>query len=223
MWTQSEQTIKWLFCLITMPFLFGGCSMIQPRIPGSGISRSEYRQIQPFDEIELNGIGTVNVVAGSQPSLRVTTDDNLMQWVATEVKNGKLQIKPLRKIRPHSGLVIDVTVPNLTAARLTGAGDLNVDGVVSNQLELSISGAGELTARGQVAHISTKISGAGSANLQDLIAESAEVKISGAGNVDLYATKSIDARISGAGNVVCYGNPTDVKQQVSGVGSVQLR
>jgi hypothetical protein len=46
----------------------------------------------PFDEVKRAGFGTVNVVAGYQQSLQVTTDDNLLPWVETEVENGILKI-----------------------------------------------------------------------------------------------------------------------------------
>ena len=202
--------------------LFSGCHGIGPGIAGSGISHTEFRQVPQFDEIELDGFGTVNIIAGEHQSVHVTTDDNLLARIETRVDDGKLTINPMKNIRPQTELVIDVTVPQLTAARVSGAGDINVDGVYGEDLDLSISGSGDLRAQGQVANVSTKISGAGSADLQQLAAENAKVKISGAGHVDVFASRSIDARVSGVGTVDCYGNPTDVQQRVSGVGRVRL-
>ncbi len=212
-----------LLCLASAVFLFCGCNVLHPRIPGSGVALSEYRPVAAFNEIDLAGVGTVNVIAGLQPSVQVTTDDNLLCWVGTEVENGKLRIETTKNIRPRSGLVIDVTVPNLAAARVSGAGDLNVDGLVGQQLELAISGAGDLRASGQVNQVTATISGAGSADLQQLYAENADVRISGAGDIDVFATQSVKAHVSGAGSVNCYGNPADVQQEVRGAGSIRLR
>ena len=114
-------------------------------------------------------------------------------------------------------------MPELAAAKVSGAGELNVDGVLGQQLDLSISGAGDVKASGQVRNVSTKISGAGSADLQQLVTETSEVKISGAGHADVFATESVSARVSGAGSVNCYGNPADVRRHVSGAGKVRLR
>lgn len=215
--------MKLFIYLVTTLFLFSGCHAFQPPIRGSGFAQSEHRLVAPFNEIKLAGFGTVNVVAGQQQSIQVTTDDNLLHCVATEVENGKLRIATSRNIRPRTGLVVNVTVPELAAARVSGAGDLNLDAVAGQRLDLSISGSGDMRVSGQVNQISTKISGAGSADLQELVAENAKVKISGAGDIDLYATESLDVRVSGAGSVNCYGNPTDVQQHVSGAGSVRLR
>ncbi len=207
--------------LLLLVFL-SGCGVLRPGIPGSGISRCEFREVQPFEEINLSGFGTVNVFAGDTPTVRVTTDNNLLAHVETRVENGKLNIKPRGKIKPKTGLNVDVTVPRLTAARVSGAGDMNINDVVGDQLDLSISGVGNLNANGQVNNISTSISGAGDADLRQLYAENATVRISGAGDASVYASESIKARISGVGDVICYGNPTRVDQSISGVGDLVI-
>jgi hypothetical protein len=159
---------------------------------------------------------------GEAPSVTVTTDDNLIAHVETRVDNGKLKIEPHGWINPRTGLTIDVTVPDLVAAGISGTGDLNIADVVGEELDLSISGAGSLTASGCVHQLSTSISGAGDADLKNLYAEKASVKISGAGDACVYASESIEARISGAGDVVCYGNPAHIDQKISGVGGLEI-
>ena len=200
-----------------------GCNVFHPRIPGSGISQSDLRRVEPFDEVNLSGFGTVNICAGPTPTVRVTTDSNLLAHVDTVVENGKLEIKPQGRIKPTSGLTVDVTLPHLTAARVGGAGDMNIIDVDGDHLELSISGAGDLKANGNVNNISTSISGAGDADLGDLRAVHADIRISGSGDASIYASESISAKIFGAGDVVCYGNPTFVDQRVSGAGDFEMR
>jgi len=213
--------------LLLILFL-SGCGILRPGIPGSGISRSEYRQVETFEEVNLSGFGTVNVFAGNvsvggKPTVRVTTDNNLLSHVDTQVENGKLKIKPRGRIKPKTGLNVDVTVPHLTAARVSGAGDLNIIDVVGDELDLSISGAGNVNANGYVKNLTTSISGAGDADLRNLHAEQASVRISGVGDANVYASESIKARISGAGDVHCYGNPTHVDHKVSGVGDFEIK
>lgn len=210
-------------CAGLMLMLLAGCHTFQPPVRGSGFAQSEYRLLDSFDQIKLAGVGTVNVVAGEQQSVQVTTDDNLLECIRTDVENGQLRIETTRSIRPQTDLVVHVTVPQVTAARVSGSGEMNLDGVASQELELSISGSGDLKANGQVVDLKTKISGAGQADLQQLAADNAEIKISGAGDIDLFASQSLDVRVSGAGNVNCFGNPTHVSQRVSGAGSVHLR
>lgn len=200
-----------------------GCGVWRPGIAGSGISQSEFRNVGEFDQVDLSGFGTVNIHAGDRPTIRVTTDDNLLTHVNTYVENGKLKIKPRSLINPKSGLKVDVTVPNLVAARVSGAGDLNINDLGSEQLDLSVSGAGTINANGYVNNLSATISGAGEADLRELYAENVMIIVSGAGDASLNASESITARISGAGDIVCYGNPIHVDQHISGVGDFRIR
>jgi hypothetical protein len=202
--------------------LLSGCGVLRPGIPGSGVSHSELRAPGVFQEVALAGIGTVNVYPGESPSVRVTTDDNLMRHVETRVENGVLEIRPRRPIAPRTGLTVDVTVPHLTGAQVAGAGNLNLMGVSADSLDVSISGAGTLSGQGHVGQLTASISGVGEADLENLYADDARVEISGAGEASVYAIKSIDARISGIGDIVCYGNPDRVAQQISGIGELTL-
>lgn len=202
--------------------LLSGCGILRPGIPGSGVKSSELRQVGEFDEVHLSGFGTVNVVAGESPSVLVSTDDNLLAHVDTWVENGKLNIRPRRLISPKSELHVDVTTPYLTAAHVTGIGDLNIIDVVGDQLDLSISGAGSIYASGYVKSVSASISGAGEADLQTLYAENASVAVSGVGDAKVHATESMKATISGAGDIECHGNPANVDQHVSGAGNIRV-
>ena len=200
-----------------------GCGALRPGVQGSGISKSEYRQVPPFQEVDLSGFGTVNVFAGQAPSVEVVTDDNLLSHVDTFVDDGELRIKTRGMINPRAGLNVNVTVPQLTAACVSGAGNLNLNHVCGEHLDLTVSGAGSIDANGQVNQLTTKISGAGEADLRELHSENANVRISGAGDASVYASQSLEARISGAGDVVCYGNPLRVNQDVSGAGDLEIK
>lgn len=212
--------MKFILASVIVSLLFTGCGVLRPGIRGSGVVQSQTRGVENFTEVELSGFGSVNIFVGEEPSVTVTTDDNLLDLVDTYVLNGKLIIKPTGRIHPVEGLQVDVSVPELVAAGVSGAGDINVHGMQGESLDLSISGAGTLTADGEVGQITTAISGAGDADLKSLMARRAEIQISGAGSALVYATESVNARVSGAGSVVCYGNPNEVTQRVSGVGSV---
>lgn len=208
--------------LLLMFCLFSGCGVFRPGIHGSGITQFEYRQVAPFEQVKLAGIGTVNISVGESQSVCVRTDNNLLEHVDTIVDNGQLKIKPRQKIRPSSDLIVDVTVPRLTAAKVSGAGDIHVANMIGDRLDMSISGAGTVTANGHVNHLSASISGAGTAELDKLYAGYADVDISGAGSADVFATESVDAKISGAGSVNCFGNPKHVNKKVSGIGNITI-
>jgi hypothetical protein len=74
--------------------------------------------------------------------------------------------------------------------------------------------------KGQTKDVELGLSGAGSAHCFDLLSENTKVEVSGVGSAEVFASVKIDAQVSGVGSVKYKGNATDVKQNVSGVGSV---
>jgi hypothetical protein len=88
-----------LFILSTVWFLSGiftsGCIVIDlngcsaQSVKGSGNVISESRQVTEFNKIRLEGQGKVVLTQGNQSSLKVTTDDNILPFIETGVKNGK--------------------------------------------------------------------------------------------------------------------------------------
>ncbi len=200
-----------------------GCGVLHPGMRGSGVHQTEYRPVAGFDQVALSGFGTVNVFVGQPPSVEITTDDNLLVHVETMVEDGRLTIKPGGPIRPKTGLNVNVGVPQLTAARVSGAGDIHVHNASGEHLDMSISGAGTMSASGYVQYLTTRISGAGDAYMKELVAHVVEVRISGAGDAEVFALDALDANVSGAGDVTCYGSPPQVVQSVSGAGDIELR
>ena len=102
----------------------------------------------------------------------------------------------------------------------SGAGDIDME-VDAPELTTSISGTGTIKLKGQTKNFDIDLSGAGHALCFDLLSENTKVQISGVGTAEIYASVSIDADVSGAGHVKYKGNASNVKQQVSGVGSVE--
>jgi len=72
-------------------------------------------------------------------------------------------------------------------------------------------------------NFSTGISGSGNMNAQKLTAQVVNAKISGSGNVKVNAVNEINAKTSGSGNIIYSGNPTIIKANSSGSGSIQKR
>lgn len=207
---------------VLLTLICSGCGVLHPGIQGSGNLQSEFREVASFHEINLSGVGNANVIVGEQPSVQVTTDDNLLCEVETSVKNGVLKIRNRRSIRPKTGLNFVVTVPHLTATRVSGAGEMHISNLSGDAVEMTVTGAGTISADGHVQNLRTRISGAGDAHLRNLVTHSADVRISGAGDATVFAIESLNARVSGAGDVTCYGNPLQVNQHVSGAGDINI-
>jgi hypothetical protein len=213
-------------------------------IRGSGNVVTEERQVSGFDSVALSGVGRVIVTQGDEEALTIETDDNLMRYIETEVRNGTLELGLARNTIPipSQSIIFRVSVVDLTGldssgagsfeigkvdtdrlkVTLSGAGDVGVDSLSATDLEVTISGAGNVELTGQVEAQEIELSGLGSYNAPDLESRAASVRISGAGNTVIWVLDTLDVTISGAGNVEYFGSP-EVTRDVSGAGRVTSR
>src|SRR4051794_937172 len=65
-----------LFISLVAITLLGSAAWAEP-VTGSGVSKTEQRDVGEFQKIHVNGSSNVNIVIGDKQSVSVTTDDNL--------------------------------------------------------------------------------------------------------------------------------------------------
>ena len=191
-------------------------------VVGSGVVVTETREVQGFCEVLLSGIGTLTIEFGDQESVIIEAEDNIISVIETEVVGDRLTIGFSRPgtIVPTKSVRFYLTVVNLNAIDLSGAGSIVAYGIDTDRLEVTLSGAGSLTIAGVTDHQDILLSGVGGYNAEGLITNTAMVKVSGAGTAKVQVVEHLEANISGAGSVNFLGNPT-IKLNVSGLGTVK--
>ena len=221
-----------------------GESFIGPGERGSGNVVSETRDVSGFRAIEVDYPAEVFIKQGSQESLKVEAEDNLLPGLKTDVKNGVLQIfyktEKGKHVNPTKTVRITVVVKDLADVDFSSAGELTVEKLKTDSLDVSLSGAGTLhlndiqvkglhvslsgagsaTASGTADDLDLSISGFGDFNGAELQDRDARVHISGAGSATVWVDDELTAGISGAGSVSYYGNAS-VNKQISGVGDIR--
>jgi hypothetical protein len=220
--------------IILLPVLMlGGCHAAFGEESHERAARSF--QVGGFDKIALAGSGDVEVRTGAAPSVRVEGDKEAIDRLDIRVENGELRIGRRREGDGwHFGFVrerhlkIFVTVPNVTAASITGSGDLRIDKVAGNRFDGSISGSGDLgIAQMEVAETSLSIAGSGDILAAGKAGKAAETSLSIAGSGDILAAgKAGKASLStaGSGEIRAGGLETgSVNVSVMGSGDVQVR
>ena len=146
-----------IISLLTIGLLFiTACGL--RTIQGSGDVITESRDVSGFDGISLTGIGRVIITQGDKESLTIEADDNLMEHITSEVKNGTLELGFTDNVRfdPIPSIVFWVSAKNLSAIDSVGTGTIEMGKLTTDQLEISTSGTGsiiidELTATDLVA------------------------------------------------------------------------
>ena len=234
---------KYLWILV-LPLVLSSCRYFMgKRVRGNGVVKTEERSVTAFKNVEVGGAFKVYVSQGALKPVRIEADENLLQYIEIEQVGDRISIRHKQgyNLDPHGDMKIYVTAPVYNEIEVSGACDIIGEMKISNPEDLSlgasgagnikmevdapklsaeISGSGTIDLKGQTKSVELGLSGAAEAHCFDLLAENAKVEISGAGSADVYASVKLTAEVSGAGTVNYKGNATEVKQQVSGAGSV---
>lgn len=193
-----------------------------PMIHGSGNMKTETRQVGKFTSVQIRS-ATVTIEHTGSDSLSVTGDDKLLPLFTTEVKDGTLYLSYV-KGKAFEGKMpsYHVTVADLRAITLSGAGSVDASNLDGAALALSVTGAGHIHAAGQTGALTISVDGAGSVDASKLKAKNAKVVLSGVGHATVDASETLDAQISGVGNLQYLGAPK-LTSHISGVGKIEQR
>lgn len=199
-----------------LALVFSGC---MSGVRGSGVRKTEKRDLPAFNAIETSGAFEVEVNCQKPASFELEADDNIVPLIQTEVRNGVLHVSTTKSYMSSGGIVLRITVPDLASVKSTGAGKFHVSDVKNDSFEIQSMGAAQVVASGQTKSVKIGSTGAGKIDAHNLRANNAEVSVTGAAGVDVYATDQLDVTVSGAGRVTYSGNPK-VNKNISGAGQV---
>jgi len=189
-------------------------------IRGSGAVVTERRKVPAFSAVELGGANNVTVRVGSPQSVAVHAQADLIDHVVTEVHDGTLVIGSRGSYTATAPMSVDVTVPTLSGVALSGSGSVNVDGIEAGMLAIRVPGSGTVAGSGSAVRLDVAVDGAADVDLGDLVASDVTAVLGGTGRLHVHATRSLDATVSGTGTISYGGHPDDVRQSVTGTGSI---
>ena len=191
---------------------------------GSGVAKSETRDLPVFTRIESSGSADITVMvdgtAGKQ-EFTIEGDDNILPVIDIEVKDDKLVISSRESYRTRTPIKITITLAALNEARIGGSGSIVANGVAAKDFGVHIAGSGDIKISGQAEKLTASIAGSGDIDTTKMPVDAADVTVTGSGEVKVNATKSIRAQITGSGDIRFAGNPPEVHSTVTGSGNVK--
>ena len=194
------------------------------RVSGSGNVVTETRTVSGFDGVTVNGAGNVLVDQTGTESLTITTDDNLLQYITTEVRGGKLVIefKPGLIFDRVKELTFNIGAKNLSSVEADGAANVQGKNIATEKLSVKLNGASAITLSGTATEQDVVLDGVGAYNGAELASQRAQVTDDGMGAAVVRVSDKLDANVNGLGGIEYIGNP-QVTKSVSGPGTVQQR
>jgi hypothetical protein len=209
-------------------------------VTGNGVVVEQQRPIGPFTKVDLRGVGILYIRQGAATELYIRAEENLLEYLKTEVRAGELQIRKdadtLLNLHP---IEYHLTVTDIRRVALTGAGGvrgLHLDtdlltvlrtGVGSiefvdlnaTELEIEIFGLGEVILSGAVQRQTVRLRSMSSYDGRDLESAEAELSIGSIGSATVRVRDRLDATIDGSGSVFYIGDPL-VTSHIRGSGEV---
>lgn len=190
---------------------------------GSAVSATQVRPAGEFHALRIEGCCDAKVSVGPIQSVEITADDNLIDDITTEIKNGVLVIAMKHGTNDsfRVGPKATIVVPNLDGVFIEGSGDVQVQGVTCESFTAEISGSGDLRARGRATNLKASIEGSGDMDLSGLESQTASVSIEGSGNARVRCSTTLSASVSGSGDIDYLGSPPKTNISISGSGDVR--
>lgn len=225
---------------------FLACSFIvnAQKIKGNGNMTTITRSTSDYDGIKCAGSFDYILVAGTEGNITLEGEENLLEYIVTEVKGGNLIVKTENNVnlRTSKGKTIKITIPfkDINNVSLAGSGDLwNEDKITSTNLDVALAGSGDvvlnveassivgklagsgdLTLKGNTNELEAKVSGSGDFHGFNLQSNHTNVAVAGSGDAEVVSNISLKARVAGSGDIEYRGNPKTEDTKVAGSGSI---
>src|ERR1700730_14194234 len=182
------------YLLISCSVISGAC--VFDSVAGSGKIVTEPRMVSGFSAVSLSGSGQVIIEQTGMESLTVTTDDNLLPYIKTDVKGNTLELglkDSMTYLRPTHDIVFRLTVRKLEGLDISGSGKADAKGLDPDHVRIKISGSGEVSAQGTANDLDLGISGSGGYRGEDMRSKRATIDISGSGGAVIAARETLKA------------------------------
>lgn len=190
-------------------------------VKGSGNVQTEKRSVADFNAIEAGGIFDVEVVAQKEFSVEVEADDNLLQFIKTEVEGETLRLSTEKSISTKSRIRVRISAPNIENLKVSGASKLSLTNLKNDSLKVDASGASKIKVDGETGNLEVELSGASRLDAENLKSENVNVDGSGASRASVNVAGDLKADLSGASKVTYTGNPRNLEKSTSGASSVR--
>ncbi len=198
------------------------------RVVGSGNVIEEEREISGVSSVSLATSGVMNVTFGDREELIIRAEDNLMQYIEVENKNGNLfiDIKDGYHLKQKEKIEYMLTVPSLEGVRLMSSGDINLPDVSEKEFWAEVMSSGDLTMDDLDTRVfELKIMSSGDVIIGDLKADKFEAEIMSSGDFEamIVDVPEVDLVLLSSGDVHIKNLDADILEaQLASSGDLKI-
>lgn len=214
--------------------MLAGPALAQDLNPSPYESREQ--SVEAVSEVEVRGPFRVAILTGSEEaSVNLFGPPELLADAHAEVVDGKLVVRFAEGAgwswNPGSGMHANISLPELTAVGVEGAGSVEVFGVDAEEFTAAVGGAGTIEisrlnaatatfavggsgtieADGTAQQVTYAVGGSGAVEAKRVRAESAKIALGGSGRIYADVSGTAEISLGGSGRVEVVGGATCIK------------
>ncbi len=236
------KTITKIAAILVLLFTTSSCFMDGiTGIRGNGNVISEDRTINvDFDAIKVQQGINLYLTQGNLTALNVEADENILDLLITEVKNGELKVYFEKNVYRAKARNVYLTTATISKIRTSSGASvkskntlqvksLDIDSSSGSSIKIHInatevisesSSGSNIDIFGNTESFSAKASSGSSIDADELEAVDVYAKVSSGANINVNVSGKLTAKASSGGGIDYEGNPTNINKDTSSGGSV---
>lgn len=215
------------------------------KVKGNGNVVKITRTTPDYDGIKCSGSFDYVLVAGTEGSITIEGEENLLEYIITEVKGNNLVVRTENNVNLQTGRNknIKITIPfkDISSVSLAGSGDLWTESVINTSglsvslagsgdikldvkaetVKSSLAGSGDIELKGSTNTLDVSVAGSGDFEGFGLQANDTKVSVAGSGDAQVVSNETLKANVAGSGSIKYKGNPKKEDSKVAGSGSIR--
>lgn len=206
------------------------------QVTGNGNIKEETRSLSGFSAIHASSGVDVILDQGGTEKVVVRSDENLLDYVITEVEGNTLVLKTKGSIRKAKALEVHVTVKTLDrleassgsdvetrsklsvnelVVKMSSGSDLTMD-IEANEMTCNLSSGSDANLSGKVGVLVAEASGGSDISAKKLDVTKCTIKATGGSDAVLHVTGELDLEARGASDIRYTGRPNVLSSKASG-------
>ena len=202
----------------------------ETKIEGSGNVITKDVTIQPFDQLEANGVFDVVLTQGNKESLKIEAEDNLQALFEIKNEGSKLMVdmKKDSHFNSKKKMTVYITFKNLKSMDLKMVGNVSSEGNLNfsdlslanksvgsvdlalnaQKLDINNKSVGNLRLSGKAENAIIRSNSVGAIKASDLLVQTMDIDNDGVGSAEVNAVKELKVKDSFLGKVKNAGSAT---------------
>jgi len=172
---------------------------------GQGDVQRQTRDISEIEGVELATIGTIFIEQGADLKLEVQAEENLLEYLQTDVRRKALVIRTERgvSLRPHTPIEYHLTVPDLSEVTISSSGDGVLGDWKADYLLINLESSGDLDCGAITCpRLDIRLESSGDLSIDRLDGDKLRADLSSSGDLKIGGgrTREQDIEISSSGD-----------------------